>query len=446
MYTSRSAAPSDEWPSPTQIMILKLSLALIFAATLSCHAVVAAAEPTVDTVAVTVVTAAGKLPPPVAKRMEQSVAVVAEQILLGNLTAQVALQKTQKEQIIREVFDKILTGYSVQSVTIYPGSNTAVIVRLIPWSVTIKSVTVNISVEGVTPETEKIVRRDLAGAEKLFADIYIGMPLLATDWTHGILKRELGKFMAEHLPEFRADFDLTPTHEAIVNMTVYPKMPVVRNVNLFMRSDTVPTFALLGYRSILERKTNTLVGVPVAFVKRHRQELSDDIASFLDGQADFRRLGMKTALTMDVGEELSVTCRSDSERFRLRLEGWLDVGKSDDENALKFRLHAGTKVSPTDEFFILADFAPEDVKFSWNVGYGRDLSSKTNVAFRYDPRAHQPIFDVTQYVLPKLRLRYERNRVTRLDEWGVRYGLHDFMSLEYVRNREEGWLRLIGNF
>ena len=420
-------------------------MAIIFVAILLCPSVVAAYAPATESVSVKV-EAAGRLPPPVAARMEKSIAGVAEQLLLGNLVTQNAAQKTQKEQLIREVFDKILVGYSVESVTIYPRQNASVVVRLIPWSVTIKSVAVNITVEGVSPEIEKLVRQDLAGAEKLFSDIYVGMPLLATDWTQGALKEELNGFLAVHLPEFRADFDLTPTHEAVVNMTVYPKTPFVRRVKLFMRSDTVPNFALLGFRNALEQKANLLVGVPVDFVKRHEAEINREIVAFLDGQQDFRHLQLKTALSMDIGEEISLTFRSDTDRYRLRLEGWLDTGKKDDDDALKFRFHAGVKVSPMDEFFLQTDFAPQDAQFSWNVGYNREFFTKTVVSLRYDVEEHRPIYGISQRLLPDFSLRYEHNRVTRLDEWGLRYRLHDFMSAEYVINDREKWLRLIGNF
>ena len=393
------------------------------------------------------VTSAGKLPPPVAQRMENSIRGVAEQIILGNDTAELFAHKAQKEKIIREVFDKILIGYSVDNVVVNPGENTLVTVRLVPWSATVKNVTVNTTVEGMPPEIEAMVRRDFAGAENLFVDILEGLPLLAMDWTQGILKSELKKFMEERLPEFRADFDITPTHNATVNLTLYPKLPVTRSVRFFMRSDTVPNFALVGYRDRLAAKANTLlVGVPTGFIQRHKGEITDHLANFMDSQNDFRLLGMKTQVVMEISEEITVTSRSDTSRYRLRLEGWLDVGKKNDDDALKFRLHAGTRLSDVDELFLLADFAPQDVQFSWNVGFLRDINKNISAEIRYDPDKRRPIFGVGYNISPYLRLRYERNRVTKLDEWGLRYKLHDFFGIEYVLNREEGWIRLIGNF
>ena len=424
--------------------VIVLAVTMVLLSVLSSPMAAAYGE-VVENVAVEV-TSAGKLPSPVADRMALSIAGVAEQLMLGSDVATVTAQKAPKERMIREVFDKVLVGYSVENVTIAPGEQTLVKVRLIPWSVTVQSVTVNMTVEGMAPEIEKLVRRDMAGVESLFADILQGMPLLAMDWTQGVLKRELRNFMEHNVPEFRADFDISPTHNAVVNLTVYPKMPTVRKIRLFMRSDTVPNFALLGYRDKLERQANELVGVPVGFVERHKDEIAVGLADFLDGQYDFRLLSMKTRLDIDSGEEVSITSRSDSERYRLRLEGWVDVGRKNDDDTLKFRLHAGTRLSKVDELFVLADFAPQDVQMSWNIGYGRDLSSKTTAEIRYDPDKRRLIVGGSQLLLPNLRLRYERNRVTSLDEWGLRYRLHDFMSFEYVANREENWLRVIGHF
>ena len=76
------------------------------------------------------------------------------------------------------------------------------------------------------------------------------------------------------MPEFRADFDVEPGAEAKVALTVYPRLPVVRTVDLSMRSDSIPNFTLLGHRNIMQENVNMLIGVPVAFVERHEAEFN----------------------------------------------------------------------------------------------------------------------------------------------------------------------------
>ena len=43
-------------------------------------------------------------------------------------------------------------------------------------------------------------------------------------------------------------------------------------------------------------------------------------------------------------------------------------------------------------------------------------------------------------------VRYERDLKEKINEYGVSYRIHNYMTLEYVYNDEEGkWLRLIAN-
>ena len=348
-------------------------------------ALCAAKEPRVETVAVTVV-AARNLPPLVAKRMAGSIKSVAEQLTEGATVENALFKKAQNEQIIREVFDKILVGYTVRSVSINPAQNLTVTVAIEPWSDTINAVTVEKTIEGApTQYVADMITADLAGVDDVFVETLQGLPILATDWTQGILKRRLNEFMAEKLPEFRADFDVLPVKDDIkVHLTVYPKLPVVRTTELYMRSETVPNFVLLGYRKLMQDKINDLIGLPADFVARHEKNFTDNFAAFIDSQKDFRNLGLKTTLQFENGENLKVTSHSDTEKYILRLEGWLDISRKNKDDAVKFRLHAGKKLSKADEIFLLTDFVPAKLRAYVDVGYARTLSSKTRAEVRWD--------------------------------------------------------------
>ena len=63
-------------------------------------------------------------------------------------------------------------------------------------------------VEGMPPEVERLVREDLADVSAVFSDALYGLPVAATDWTNGVLKHHLEAYLAEHLPEFRGDFEV----------------------------------------------------------------------------------------------------------------------------------------------------------------------------------------------------------------------------------------------
>ncbi len=398
-----------------------------------------------------VTTAQSNLPPLVAQRMNRSVAAIASQLLEGREIAAVQAGQADYENLIHEIFDKVLVGYTVSRVSLRPAADTCVQVELLPWSETIQQVDVTIRVEGMPSRIETLVRQDLTGVESVFQEALTGLPTAAADWTNGILKQHLNAYLQEHLPEFRGDFDLDPEPAAKVQLTVYPRLPVVRTVDLSMRSDTVPNSSLITHRELMQNQVNDIVGVPVGFVARHREELAGQFAEALDNRPDFRLFKMHTKVEITPAERSHVMSRSDTGRYRVRLSGWLDAGRGkgkrpDTDSNILFRLHGGRMISPQDEIFAQVDFCPANMKWEYQLGYHRDLRGGRILGLRYDLRQGKFIYDAAQKIGPRWLLRYEYRLADRMGEGALRYRLHDFLSLEYVLDNEQNWLRLIGNF
>jgi hypothetical protein len=395
-----------------------------------------------------VVTADGSLPPLVQGRMQASVAAIAGQLLDGRRIVDVETSRAQYENIIHEVFDKVLVGYSVERVTLQPGDTTEVGVRLIPWADVIRQVDVKVAVEGMPPEIEAMVRSDMQGVGAVFTQGLNGLPIAAADWTNGVLKQSLTAFMDTHLPEFRADFDVNPETTAQVQVTVYPRLPVVRTVDLNMRSNTVPNFTLLNHRELMQEKVNLMIGVPVPFISRHQTEFCRLFAAALDETADFRAYAMHTLVTLpQIGPDMVVMSRSDTRRYRFRLEGWADFrnAKKSDQNTM-LRLHLGQKLSQADEIFIQSDLYPQSVEFDWQLGYARAVAAKTQMIVRYDMKRDRFVLGGERQLSDRWLLRYEYRWSDQKGEAALRYRMHDFLSLEYVTDHDDKWLRLIGNF
>ena len=390
------------------------------------------------------------LPDIARERMEQSIAAIAGQLLIGSPVDMTEALRAEKQNIIHTVFDKVLVGYSVESVTIVPGETASVEVRLIPWEDRVQGVQVEIAVEGMSPEIEALVREDLVGIDGVFLDGLRGLPVAAADWTNGALKRSLGKYMDAHLPEFRADFDMEMDDPARILVTVYPRVPLVRSVDLNMRSDTIPNVFLMNHRDLIREKANLLVGVPVAFVDRHRERLAAMLSDTLDAMPDARAMHLATRTTLSAGERARATLRSDSDRFHIRLTGWADIGRKSNadssKNDIMFRLHVGRKISDLDEVFFITELEPRDIKWSWFLGYARELVPNTKLAVRYDLRKHAFLGWAEYDFARDWLIRYEYRFDDHTGEAGIRYRLHDFLSLEYAIDRRDNWLRLIGNF
>ena len=399
------------------------------------------------------VTSENSLPPMVKERMEESVAAIGRQLILGQHLPVTEDWKKRQESTIHLVFDKILVGYTVKQVTIQCYGTEAIInVSLLPWTDTIQNIQVNTEVEGMPEELKPLVMKDLNYVKGVFSDGLNGLPIAATDWTNGILKRRLNKFMEESLPEFRTDFDLKIKKEsnistAIVDMTVYPKLPVVRTISLSMLSDTMPNVALVTHRTFMEDKVNVLIGVPVAFIERHKEDIEKMIAKPLDEQTDFRVLKIKSNVSLTAAEQMSVMIRSDSSRYRMRASGWVDIGR--DERAkddILFRMHIGRKISSVDETFFQVDVNPQEVKWNWALGYSRNIFKNTSAFLRYDFTDDDFIIDLEYEFFKNWLLRYEHKFDNDRKEAAIRYKIYDFLGVEYVVDQRESWLRFIGNF
>lgn len=396
------------------------------------------------------VTAPDGLPPLVQQRMETSVQVISEQLLLGDDLH--AADDAAKSEIIRQVFDKVLVGYTVRDVSLQLGDTAEVTVELSPWADQIRTISVETHVEGMPPEVERLVREDLADVSAVFSDALYGLPVAATDWTNGVLKHHLEAYLAEHLPEFRGDFEVeTDGSAAEVILTVYPRLPVVRTADLSMRSSTIPNLTLLNHRELMQEQADMLVGVPVAFVARHQHDFEQFFSERLDAQRDFRALRMKTAVTIAPQERMTVMSRSDSSRYRARLTGWVDMGRKErkyerEVDSLRMRLHAGCMMTARDELFAQVDFMPQKVDWGWAMGYNHRIGMGTWPEIRYDMREKRFVFGARQALAPRWQLRYEYRFTDHLGEAGLLYQVHDFLGVEYVLDKTQGWLRLIGNF
>jgi len=389
------------------------------------------------------------IPPIVRARMERTVAAIAAERMEGRRVA--AISPAEESELIGAVFDRLLVGYTVTGVEVRPAQCTEVEIHLAPWADTIRDVRVETTVEGMPPAVEELVRVDLAGVNTVFSDALVGLPVAATDWAAGALKGRLTSYMDEHLPEFRADYDIDVDAEARVRLTVYPRLPVVRTVDLSMRSDTIPNVTLLTRRKAMESEVSHLVGVPVSFVARHRAAFEQQLVRELDSAHDFRRLHLTSHVTITPGERMAVMSRTDTTRYRLRLTGWLDIGRTaenrdGERRDLHVRLHAGQMMSARDEFYVETDVAPEDVRFDWRVGYARALLPRLAGDLRYDLRDARFSVAGTYEIHPRWLVRYEQWTDTGAWEWELHYKLHDFLSIAGLVDGHDRWVRLIGNF
>lgn len=390
-----------------------------------------------------------QLPMPVKQRMEKSVQAIGSQLLEGMKVEELKAQESHYAEIIQQVFDKVLIGYTVNRVHIYPGDTTKVQVDLIPWQDKIGQVEVHVQVEGMSPALSDMLYQDVAGIDKIFMQSLQGLPVAAVDWTQGLLKQQVNAFLQQHAPEFKADFDVAVSENTQINLVLYPLLPVVRTADLSMHSDTLLNAGLLLRRQAMQNRVNELIGLPVSFVERHQGELEDYLAEVLNEDSLSRSWDVHTKVAITPGQQLTVMSRSDSDTYRVRLEGWADMGNNwgnQEDTGIMARLHLGRMLSSREEIFTRLDFYPQAVRCDWNLGYGYHLPGGTSLAGVYDLRHNNVGLELFQPLGGKWQLRYAYRSRDQENEYGLRYRLHDFLTVEYAMDKHNGWLRFIGYF
>lgn len=429
-------------------MKIKRGIFLLLLASILFSAWPASADvPRIEGISVSI-SSSEEIPLPIRERMEKSVYSVAEQLLMEKSIEEIRKNSDTYEKIIHEVFDKVLVGYTIQAVEVKGDTNSAVTIQLMPWKDVIRDVKIDVSVEGMTPLIEKMVLKDAENIESVFQETLSGLPVGAIDWSNGVLKKNVNSFMEKNIPEFRADFDIVDVAENTkVKVTLYPLLPVVRTLDLQMHSDTFPNFWLLSMREQMQKEANELIGVPVAFVSRHRADIAAHYSDILDSTDEFKRFHVNTDTTVVPSENMTLLSRSNLEKLRIRGESWSDIGHRHNGNEYihRLRVRLGWDPDLLNRFYVISETIPNAGDWGAYAGYKRNVVKNLWLGLEYDFK-HKKIASEVEYDFNKWwSFSHEYRNYDSKSEWGVNYKLHDFMALKMMYDGDGVWLRIIGN-
>ncbi len=402
-----------------------------------------AAGRTIETVSVSIL--ADTAPPPdrIAKRMAASVITIGEQVLIGRPVDEVAAKSGSYEKLVREVFDRILVGYSVDEVEISPGVDTHISLKVSPWGEVVREVKVDIDYRGIAPAIVPLINQDLGNLADKVSDLLVGLPIDAVDWAGGVSRTVIREIFANQLPEYLANMDIVSGPQTTVKLSFVPRGAVIQDTHVTLKSRTIPNILLLQARPALEKMTKSLNGLPVAFVDRHRDFFPAQLAAIAEQHSIARRYGLTLTPIVNAGTDTEVIVEAETTKFKVTLEGYLDMGRKTDNTSV--RLHVGKIMGSRDELFLETEFISNNVTWNFMPGWGHRLGASTVAGVKYSTEAGHNIFWLNQEIGKRWALRLERTQGTGYDELGLRYKLHDFLSAEYVFSDHEKWLRLVGN-
>lgn len=377
-------------------------------------------------------------------RVVASIQAVSEKLLVGRKVGDVEAGRQCFEQIIRQVFDRVLYGYELQDLRIMPEKKTVISLKILPWGEVVQSTSVQIDAGSIAPADQQLIIKDLRGIEQQIDQILIGLPVDAFAWADSVSRALIREMVAAQLPEFRADIEFTPAKHTAVNIKLQPLGPLIRKTEARLQSDTIPKLLLLPVNASVEGVIDKLHGLPVAFVQRHREEYTERMQEAISRSKYVSRYHLDTQLSLDLGEKAKAEVRVETDKYRLRLEGVLDLGREGSNNTM-FRGHAGYMLKPKDELFLDVEFFPNAISWHFQPGYGKQLSARTYLGIKRDLRVKEDIGLLRHKLNDDLWLNIEHNLTTGYNMTGIRYQLHDYLALEAVSDRYETWLRLIAD-
>lgn len=387
----------------------------------------------------------GDLPPAVEKRVISSISSIGNRVLVGKEESLFSLNSSAYNKVLADIINRVVIGYVVSDLTVSYGRDTALHVTLQPVGQIIRHVDTEIDYGGLTPEAARYVAADTADVPALMDNLLIGLPVDSVGWAESVSQSAGRDLLSQILPEFQANFEVESGENTKVKIYLIPQGKIVRSSRLTFEKTTIPRLLMLRAAEETETALSALHGLPVDFVTRHSEKISSDMNDILKKDSFIEKYGIATDTTLVSGETAELRVNALTDHWVIRTEVWLDAGRDGDKNtAVEGML--GHYIGRHSTVFGEARFYPGPM--DWNVygGFSHQFGSFMDLGYKYDfvDNANHIFGNVP--IGNKFSLRYDRDFKKRENEFGFSYKIHNYITLEYVYNDEDGkWLRLIAN-
>lgn len=387
----------------------------------------------------------GDLPPAVEKRVISSISSIGNRVLVGKEESLFSLNSSAYNKVLADIINRVVIGYVVSDLSVSYGRDTALHVTLQPVGQIIRHVDTEIDYGGLTPEAARYVAADTADVPALMDNLLIGLPVDSVGWAESVSQSAGRDLLSSILPEFQANFEVESGENTKVKIYLIPQGKIVRSSRLTFEKTTIPRLLMLRAAEETETALSALRGLPVDFVTRHSGQISSDMNDILKKDSFIQKYGIATDTTLVSGETAELRVNALTDHWVIRTEVWLDVGRDGDKNTAVEGL-LGHYIGRHSTVFGEARFYPGPM--DWNVygGFSHQFGSFMDLGYKYDfvDNANHIFGNVP--IGNKFSLRYDRDFKKRENEFGFSYKIHNYITLEYVYNDEDGkWLRLIAN-
>ena len=422
---------------------MKLNKIFFLAAMTSLLPLQQAFSAPIEQVTVQVVDTKGGTSQLLLNKMSCSMQVVADQLFVDKNTENILAAQADYIRLLTEIGDRVFTGYELSDVALEVGSHTQLTLYACPWNSVISQPEIDLQFSGVEPQTAALLQNRIPQLKEELAKTISGASVDASDWAGGVLRRMVRDEVQSRLPEFKAAVDVVQENgKTIVQVVIYPVGQLVRTVKYELRSEAIPNILLMQLKYKYAAECDKLRGLPVSYVRSHREELEEKLKAQLLAEPEVQRYQLQPEIKLEPGADLGVNIMINSDDYKIWFEGYGDIGR--DKDNLSGKAHLGQFISPRDELFGEAEVILDDVQWHFGAGYARYWGKSSWSYIRRMPVGDND-YRLEYNLSPKWRLRAEHFSSEDRNEFGVRYRIHEFLSAEYVYGGDEFYLRIIGN-
>ncbi len=399
----------------------------------------------IEEVKVDVASTGDPMPEAVERRVAASISSIGNRLLKGKEENLFRLNEAQYNKVLADIINRVVVGYVVEDIRADYGMETHIRVELSPVGQMIREVETEIDYGNLSPEAAAYVKKDTAEVPILMNNLLTGLPVDSVGWAESVSESAGKDLLAQILPEFQANFEVHSGEKTKVRIFLIPQGQIVRTGKLTFHKTTIPRLLLLRAVNETEHAVRSLEGLPVNFVARHDLELAESLNEILKKDSFVTTYGIETKTTLIPGETTVLKVDALTDHWIIRTEAWMDAGRDGNRNtAIEGML--GHFVGKKDVVFGEARLYPGPM--DWNVfaGWYHHFGQTMDVGYKYD------FIEKSNHVFTQIpfgerfAFRYDRDFKKQENEYGLSYKIHNYMTLEYVYNDEEGrWLRLIAN-
>lgn len=373
-------------------------------------------------------------------RMQETVRIVAEKIIIGQDLNVLALSKGTLEDTLRGVFSRAMSGFSVSAVKLNLGEITGISVYLFPSSDPVQSV----KIEVVCPQVEKLwqsfLQMQMESIAPQINSILIGIPLESFSWMQYGLNNILEDLIhsSNLFPGFLVNFEFFFLPEAKIKIKLEPKQPLVRQTKIKLTSTTLPNIHLLQLRYFLQLYVNKMVGLPREYITYQEDKIKQDIINII-ASSKWKKYFFAISVDIIPQEVVEIVLNVDSKKYSSYVMGYIDMGR-EKENTVEIRGYLGRKITSSVVVFIRPTLILNNLEMVASGGVGTNIHPYLFAAVENNLKEKKDNLLLT-LKKDKIRGNYIGDYFMRTEEISLGYKFREFIILEIARKGKEYGIR-----